>query len=143
LIYDAAYDFDETTDFSRLKRYAWLPLPVTDEIDPLNAKRVKSQVDTRLAARGLMETTQHPDFLIDPLVDSIKKIDTTGGPEEYGIFREGRLRLAFVTPDTRQVFWYSEVRVRLKSGLLPPEKDRLIGDAVDELLRNYPPPPKM
>jgi hypothetical protein len=141
LIYDTNYDYDIDTDFSKLKRYNWLPIPVTTKIDPLNAKRIVAAIDTLLKDRDLVKTPDQPDFLIELTTGVLKKMDTTGGPTEYGIYEEGRLKLNFIDANAKEIIWQGETRVRLQPNLKPDEKDKLIYDAVVKVLMNFPPPP--
>ncbi|MFZ0131065.1 MAG: DUF4136 domain-containing protein [Desulfobacterales bacterium] len=140
LVYDTSYDYDIRVDFTAMRSYAWLPLPVTATITPLNADRVKYFVETRLSFKDYTVSLSKPDFLIEPMVDSTSQIDTTGGPDDYGLYRETRLSLTFVLPASRNVIWRGETRVRVNQGLSPQEKDQLIMTAVDDILQNFPPP---
>jgi hypothetical protein len=140
LIYDTTYDFDIRTDFKTMRHYAWLPFPVTATITPLNVDRVKYFVDITLSSKGITESKSRPDFLIDPMVDSMSQIDSTGGPAEYGLYREGILSLNFLLPASRQVVWWGVTHARVNPGLSPQEKDQLIKKAVDDILNNFPPP---
>ena len=140
LIYDTNYDYDIDTDFSKLKHYDWLPIPVTNKLDPLNAKRIVATIDTQLKSRGLVKTADQPDFLIVLTTGVLKKMDTTGGPTEYGIYEEGRLKLEFIGASAKDIIWQGETRVRLQPNLKPDEKDKLIYDAVVQVLMNFPPP---
>jgi hypothetical protein len=74
------------------------------------------------------------------MVDSMSQIDSTGGPAEYGLYREGTLSLNFLLPASRQVVWWGVTHARVNPGLSPQEKDDLIKDAVDDILKNFPPP---
>lgn len=140
LIYETNYDYDIEADFEKLGRYAWLPLPVTARIDTLNAKRLKASVDRHLQAAGLVETSEQPDFLIETRIGSLKKMDTTGGPQRYGIYVEAHPQLFFLQPDNRQILWWGQTRVRVAPGLTPEQKDALITEAAAAILNNFPPP---
>ncbi|MFZ0242186.1 MAG: DUF4136 domain-containing protein [Desulfobacterales bacterium] len=141
LVYDTNYDYDIRVDFKAMGHYyAWLPLPVTATITPLNAERLKYFVDNSLSLKGYAASQSRPDFLIEPLIDSTSQIDTTGGPAQYGLYREARLDLTFLLPKSRQIIWHGETRVRVNPGLNPQEKDQLIQAAVYEILKNFPPP---
>ena len=49
---NVTYDFDKTTDFSKVKTYAWVN--TREELqDDFNHKRIVSAVDSQLAAKGL------------------------------------------------------------------------------------------
>ncbi|KPJ76550.1 MAG: hypothetical protein AMJ54_11050 [Deltaproteobacteria bacterium SG8_13] len=140
LVYETNFDFDIEADLTNLNRYDWLPLPVTAKIDTLNAKRFKAAVDSHLKTQGLIETSQQPDFLIETRIGSLKKMDTTGGPQSYGIYVEAQPQLFFLNPDSRQVLWWGQTRVRVNPGLAPEQKDALIAEAVAAILQNFPPP---
>lgn len=139
LIYGTNFDYDETADFLQLQRYRWEPLPVTSIVDPLNVKRIKRIADDRMQAKGLTEVTENPDFLIKTLAVTSSQIDRTGGFEDYGLYKEGRLRFTFLHPANREILWWGETRLRLKPGLTPQEKDQRLYDAVVEILQNFPP----
>jgi hypothetical protein len=123
-----------------MRHYAWLPFPVTATITPLNVDRVKYFVDITLSSRGITESKSMPDFLIEPNVDSVSQIDSTSGPADYGLYREGILSLNFLLPASRQVVWWSVTHARVNPGLNPQEKDQLIKTAVDDMLEKFPPP---
>lgn len=142
LVYETSYDFDIEADMTNLSRYDWLPLPATSKIDTLDAKRFKAAVDSHLRARGLEEPSRQPDFLIETRIGSLKKMGTTGGPQNYGIYVEAQPQLFFIKPDSRQVLWWGQTRVRVNPGLTPEQKDALITEAVAAILQNFPPPVK-
>ncbi|MEJ2473812.1 MAG: DUF4136 domain-containing protein, partial [Desulfobacterales bacterium] len=139
-IYDTTYDYDIRADFTTMRHYAWLPFPVTAAITPLNTERVKYYVDISLNFRDYTEFKPKPDFLIEPMVDAMSQIDSTGGPSEYGLYREAILSLNLLLPASRQLVWWGVTHARVNPGLNPQEKDQLIKAAVDEILRNFPPP---
>jgi len=139
LIYGTNFDYDEAANFVRLERYRWQPLPVTSIVDPLNVKRIKRIADEILQSKGFVEVEQEPDFLIATLAVTATRIDNTGGFDEYGLYKEGRLRLTFLQPVGLEILWWGETRVRLQPGLSPQEKDQRIYDAVIEILQHFPP----
>ena len=141
LIYGTNYDYDIEEDFARLKSYSWLPVSITNRIDPLNAKRFKAAIDDHLKSKGITETDTNPDFLIEAKTASLKQMDTTSGPSDYGIYLEGKLLLYFLNPQSKETLWWGETRIRVGPELTPAEKDSLIYDAVESVLGNFPPPP--
>ena len=141
LVYETNYDFDIEADLVNLNRYDWLPLRVTSKIEPLSAKRFKAAVDSYLKTQGLIETSQQPDFLIETRIGSLKKMDTTGGPQSYGIYQEAQPQLFFLEPKSKKVLWWGQTRVRVNPGLTPEQKDALITEAVAAMLKNFPPQP--
>lgn len=139
LVYETNYDFDIEADLKNLKRYEWLPLPVTAKVDTLNAKRFKAAVDSHLQARGLAEASQQPDFLIETRIGSLTKMDTTGGPQSYGLYVEAQPQLFFIEPASRKLLWWGQTHVRVNPGLTPEQKEALITEAVAAILQNFPP----
>ena len=67
-------------------------------------------------------------------------MDTTGGPQDYGIYVEALPQLTFIQPASRKVLWRGQTRVRVNPGLTPEQKDALIAEAVAAILQNFPPP---
>ncbi len=141
LIYGTNYDYDIEADFAGLKSYAWLPVSITNQIDPLNDKRFKAAIDENLKSKGISETDTNPDFLIQAKTAALKQMDTTSGPSDYGIYQEGRLLLYFIHPQSKETLWWGETRIRVGPELTPAEKDMLVYDAVESVLGNFPPPP--
>ena len=82
LIYGTNYDYDIEADLEGLKSYAWLPVSITNQIDPLNAKRFKAAIDENLKSKGISETDTNPDFLIQAKTAALKQMDTTSGPSD-------------------------------------------------------------
>ena len=140
LVYNTTYDFDINAEFTDQKRYAWLPLPITSTVDPLSIERIKYYADANLRSKGLVEVNANPDFVIEAYIGFQSRLDTTGGPKDYGLYREGKLLFTFLKPKTRQLVWRGSSRVRIRPALEPTESDKLIHDVVSAILNNYPPP---
>jgi hypothetical protein len=142
LVYNTNFDYDINAAFSDQKRYSWLPLPVTSTIDPLSTERIKYYADADLRSKGLIEVQNNPDFVIEAYIGFQNQLDTTGGPKDYGIYREGKLLLTFLKPKTKQLVWRGSTRARIRPAMEPAQKDKLIKDIVTAILNNYPPPPE-
>ena len=92
-IYGVQYDYDKQADFESLKTYGWMTVPEKANIDSLNVERVKKAVNTELQAKGLMMTSNDPDFLIAEHLGKKDKVQVTNwgygyGPH-YGGYRGG------------------------------------------------------
>jgi hypothetical protein len=83
-IYDVDYDYDQKTNFSDLKRFDWMPVPDSTGADGFSFQRIQSAVDQELQAKGLMRTSEHPDFLIAPHVGRKDKVNVTDLGYAYG-----------------------------------------------------------
>lgn len=63
-IYDVTYDYDPQVNFSGFKTFDWMQVPEKAGIDSLVVQRVNNAVNTELKAKGVMITSNNPDFLI-------------------------------------------------------------------------------
>lgn len=156
-VYDVQYDFDQKTDFSQLLKYDWLPTPGGADIDDINIARVKKAVNAELQAKGLRLTSQDPDFRIAEHMGAKEKVQTnnwgyaygpyngywggywgSGGVSEYR-YEEGTLILDFVAADTNKLIWRGAAKAEIDGMNTPEKKDKLVTEAVQKILKNFPP----
>ena len=83
-IYGVQHDFDKQFDFKSLKTYDWMSVPEKADIDSLNVERVKKAVNAELQAKGLMMTSDNPDFLIAEHLGKKDKVQITSWGYDYG-----------------------------------------------------------
>jgi hypothetical protein len=161
-IYGVSYDYDRNTDFSHLKTYDWLPMPVTDvydekeQIDTISIKRIKAATNNKLEAKGLEISSENPDFLIAVYLRTKERLRsiTYGGPYVYSYYgygpygvtstirqyEEGTLLLDFVDTKSKQLIWRGSGKSDLDSVTTPEKRERVITEAVQKILDNFPPP---
>jgi hypothetical protein len=153
-IYGVKYDYDKSANFTSLKTYDWLPIPVNTNIDSLTIERVKNAVNAGLQAKGLMMTSDNPDFLIAQHLG--KKTEVTDMGYSYGPHRidrwggristleyaEGSLVLDFVNAESKKMIWRGVAKAEVNNADTPDKKEKLINEAVQEILKNFPPKPK-
>ena len=77
------YDFNQQTDFSKLKTYDWLPFPADMKVDELNRTRFITAVDNNLAGKDFSQNSSSPDFLIATHFGKEKKVDITNWGYSY------------------------------------------------------------
>jgi len=159
-IYGVEHDYDKQVDFANLKTYDWMSIPEKANIDSLSVQRVKSAVNTELKGKGLMMTSDNPDFLIAEHLGKKDKIQVTDWGYDYGPYRgyrgrypttggisvseyeEGSLILDFVDAKSKKMIWRGVAKAVVDRADTPEKREKLINEAVQEILKNFPPKPK-
>jgi hypothetical protein len=158
-IYGVQHDYDKQVDFANLKTYDWMQVPEKAGIDSLSVQRVKNAVNAELKAKGLMMTSDNPDFLIAEHLGKKDKVQVTdwgygygphggywggywgpGGVSTYE-YEEGSLILDFVDAKAKKMIWRGVAKAEINSANTPEKKEKLINEAVNEILKNFPPVP--
>jgi len=157
-VYDVQYDYDLKADFTDLNSYDWLPAPDETDVDSLNATRIKRAVNAEMQAKGLTITSDSPAFFIvahsrtqdrisvrdwgysyDPFESYWSGQWGTEGISRYE-YTEGSLILDFVDAGTKKMIWRGTAKAALDDQSTPEEKALLISEAVQKILKNFPPP---
>ena len=155
-IYGVQYDYDKQADFNSLKTYDWMTVPEKADIDSLKVERVKKAVNAELQAKGLMMTSNNPDFLIAEHLGKKDKVQVTNwgyNYDQYGMdlgpqgvdtyqYEEGSLILDFVDAKSNKMIWRGVAKAEIDNVDTPEKKEKLINEAVQEILKNFPPKPK-
>jgi hypothetical protein len=159
-IYGVQYDYDKQADFKSLKTYDWMTVPEKADIDSLNVERVKKAVNAELQAKGLMMTSNNPDFLIAEHMGKKDKVQVTNWNYGYGSrgrywggygghggsstyeYEEGSLILDFVDAKSNKMIWRGVAKAEVNNADTPEKKEKLINEAVQEILKKFPPKPE-
>jgi hypothetical protein len=159
-IYGVEHDYDKQVDFKRLKTYNWMAVPEKADIDSLSAQRVKNAVNAELRGKGLMMTSDNPDFLIAEHLGKKDKIQVTDWGYDYGPYggywgryhapggvsvqeyEEGSLILDFVDAKSKKMIWRGAAKAVVDHADTPEKREKLINEAVHQILKNFPPIPK-
>jgi hypothetical protein len=160
-IYDVNYDYDQAAAFSDLKRYDWMPVTDSTGLNSLALERIQAAVDNGLQAKGLMRTSEAPDFLIAPHIGKKDKVQVNDMGYGYGPFggywggnygamggvstyeyEEGTLILDFVNAESKQLIWRGSAKAEIQDLDTPEKKEKVIGEAVEKMLEKFPPPQK-
>jgi len=157
-IYGVQYDYDKQVNFESLKTYDWLPIPEKATMDSLVVNRVKNAVNSELQAKGLTMTSNNPDFFIAEHLGKKDKVKVTNwgyGYGSYGRYRggywgpqgvdtyqyeEGSLILDFVDAKSKKMIWRGVAKAQIDDTNTPEKSEKLIDEAVQEILKNFPPP---
>ena len=151
-IYDVKYDYDRQINFSALKTFDWMQAPQRTGTNSLVVQRIKNAVNAELETKGLTITSNNPDFLIAEYHGKKDKVQISdwgyGRSHRYGYspvgvsayeFEEGSLILDFVDPESKKLIWRGSAKAQIDSVDTPEKKEKLINEAVKEILEKYPP----
>ena len=148
-----SYDYDRSTDFSRLKTYAWVP--GTNLKDELNHQRIMAAVDAQLAAKGFtrVERSANPDVLVAYHAGFSRELEINGyasgwGGYRWGPARTGTARVEQVTVGTlvvdmvnaksNTIVWRGIATKDLDPNASPEKREKNINKAAEKLFKNYP-----
>ncbi len=156
-VYDVKYDYDKQTDFAAFKFYDWMDVPDEASIDSLTINRIKKAVDNGLMAKGLIRSSDTPDFLIAEHTGSKEKVQVSDWGYSYGPHRgywggywgprnvstyeyeEGWLILDFVDAESKKLIWRGTAKAEIQNVDTPEKREKLINEAVEKILEKYPP----
>lgn len=156
-------DYDPSTDFSSYKRYQWLDerSGVSDQFDPLLAKRVKTAIEQQLKAHF----TEAPDragadFLVRYYVSSTAKVSDSnsrgsvgmgsfGGNVGMGVSmsfplggatveQQAQVLVDFLNPSNEELTWRGSEIVTLR-GDDPVKLTEQVQAVVTAILNKFPP----
>lgn len=164
----ATYDYDEAVDFSRYRRWAWLPMreeqPSGDPLidNPLTRQRIESAVARSLAAKGYEKSDPAAaDFEVGYAVTVEGTLGSSGASTTFGFGRygggsgvgisisspgipireqgEGMLIIDVRDPASGKLVWRGSSTRRIGRSGSPEESEQTIDRIVAEILANFPP----
>jgi len=148
LAQSVSYDYDRSTDFSRLKTYAWVP--GTNLKDELNHKRIMDAVDAQLRAKGFtrVEASGNPDVLVAYHASFSQNLEINGwggyrwGPGARSARVEqvvvGTLVVDMVNARSKTIVWRGIASKELDPDASPEKRDKNINKAAEKLFKKYP-----
>ncbi|HET6349210.1 MAG TPA: DUF4136 domain-containing protein [Candidatus Krumholzibacteria bacterium] len=161
--YDIKYDYDLQDDFSRFKTYAWIERTISNASGSATAalqnntlldSRIRSAVDTQMAAKGFTLSQDSPDVLVVYYTGLANKIDVTDWGYTYagsywggGLGRnvdvyqytEGTLIIDLVDSETKKLAWRGSATGVVEQNRKPEQIEARINDVVGRIFQNYPP----
>jgi hypothetical protein len=151
-------DYDERSEFKRLRTYMWIEQPVKTHHpavnNPLLREHVESAVDAELAGRGYRRLTSgNPDFWIRFQIVAAEKVDVTvtdnynyrGYGYGYGPnyssqeYMEGTVVIDVLDGDSNQVIWRGWLTRNLSDDPRPEEMQYYVQRSVTRILKEFPP----
>jgi len=158
-IYSVSYDYNENANFARMKTYDWLAINVNEKketIDSISLRRIRNAVHRQLESKGMEVSSESPDFLIAVYLRSKERLTVVnyGGPQVYPYYgygpywgtptirqyEEGTLLLDFVDAKSNQLIWRGSAKADLDAATTPEKREKIINEAVEKILENFPPP---
>jgi hypothetical protein len=137
-----------------------MQVPEKAGIDSLVVQRVKKAVNAELQAKGLMMTSDNPDFLIAQHLGTKDKVQVRNLGYDYGPrrgywggdwggpggvstyeYEEGSLILDFVDAKSKKMIWRGAANAEVQNIDTPEKREKLISEAVHEILKKFPPAP--
>jgi Domain of unknown function (DUF4136) len=166
LAQDVRYNFDKSTDFSKLKSYKWVVLKDAPKLSDLVDKQIKDAVDAELAKKGLTKSdSDSADLYVGYQAGVTKEKEFTTfnsgwgyGPGWYGggwygggggmttgqtsTIYIGQLAVDFYATSPHALVWRGVASKTIDTEAKPEKQQKNLGKAVAKLLKNFPPPVK-
>jgi hypothetical protein len=153
------YDYDKTAAFAQYKTYSMKAGTSTGQ--PLVDRRITSEIESQLAARGFTRNDTAPDVFVvfHMAFDEQKDISTFSSGPMYGGYgwgwgggwgttttdvrvRDilvGTLAIDMIDAKRKQMVWRGLGTREVDTNAKPEKRDQNIAKAVDKIMRNYPP----
>jgi len=135
----ARHSYDSETDFSGLNSYAWAPVKQGTFSTPESAAHYRITMDAMLAEKGFNLDPANPDFMIftAPVATYREKYTTLYGKVH---FPKAVLRISLFTPSSQVSLYEGAAEVYYDdSGMKQSEKNATIDEAIEALLKDFPP----
>jgi hypothetical protein len=147
-------DYDKTYDFSKDHSYYWIKIDVAN---PLWQKRIQTEIDEQLAAKGWTKGDGTGDLALSALGTTATKTNLNtfysgmGGWGWYGggmatatttqeQYTTGTLILDMFDASNHQLVWRGVATDTMSDK--PEKNEKKVEKAIDKLLEDFPPKPK-
>lgn len=161
--YDIKYDYDMDSNFAAFQTYQWIPRMISDasgnaktaiQSNTLLDKRIRSAVDTQMAAKGFTLAAENPDVLVVYHTGLANKVDVTdwgytyhgsywGGSMGRSVdvyqYTEGTLIVDIVDARDKELVWRGSATGVVEPGRSPEQIEARINDVVGRIFAKYPP----
>ena len=156
----AKYDYDPSASFAEYRSFklmgerpqgpaARVPRPRRERTDasPLREKQIEQAIQDELEQKGLELVESGPADLLVAYSTGTQR-DAVGygwGPRYRGqrrvvVYEEGVLTIDLVDRESRELVWRGSIAATMKEN--PEKLHQQIGNLVEKILTNYPPPAK-
>jgi hypothetical protein len=151
---------DPSTDFSRLRTWAWLPLSEAAPADQrtlnrLIDARIQRAVESELRAKGYAAADGQADFLLNYRLATQPASDVKGDPRRafadsfwWGIpdgegfytesYDEGTLYVAILDAATKRIVWVGAAGARLVPTMSMEKTEKRVDEAVQQIMARFP-----
>lgn len=160
--YEYKYDYDVQSDFSAYKTYAWIPIAIDQgstsaqtavRSNTLLDKRIRSNVEAQMAAKGFTKVEENPDVLVVYHTGVQNKVDVTDWGYTYAgsywgwagrdidvySYTEGTLIVDLVSAASKQLVWRGAATGVVEPGSPPEKVEQRLQEVIAGIFANYPP----
>jgi hypothetical protein len=150
-------DFDPSVDFSAFSTYDWVDSE--GQVDNITSSRIRQSVDAAMAARGFTQSASSPDLAVSYQVSTAERRSCNtvnagwGGGYGWGgwgmgmgtstttenVWQEGSLILGVFDAGTKNLVWTGTATTDIDGSRSPEDRQRLIDDAVNKMMSDFPP----
>ena len=153
-----SHDYDPTVNFDDLKTFDWIAMEGNPGGSELTIKRIMQSVNNALAAKGLTQQKENPDFMIGMQVSGKTRyagstglgasvgvpvgrmhVRVGGGRSKAREKHEGSLLLDFINPADKSLIWRGTATGAINPKATPQEQQERIDGVVSQLLSQFPP----
>ena len=156
-------DHDPAVDFTKYSTYIWLDTE-GDDIDAITDSRVRSSIDGALIGKGFQKGGDDANLAVgyQGTTSERRSYNTVnsgwGGGYGYGgygwggygmsmgtsttyenTWQEGSLILGLFDVESKALVWTGTATATLDQGRSPEERQQLIDDAVEKMMKKFPP----
>ena len=157
-------DYDKQVNFTRYKTFKFYNLKTTGSVSQLNADRIVEAIRANLRNKGMVETTDNPDLMVNAVTILKDKQSAIANTDFYGyggLYRpygywgvvggtgyttvntynyiDGSLVIDIVDARTNKLVWEGTGNKDIDHA--PDDPDKAINDGVYRIMQSYPPPP--
>ncbi len=155
-------DYDKSVNFSSYKTFNFYNLKTTGSVSQLNADRIANAIKAELIRKGLKETTQNPDLMVNAVTILKDKQEVTATTNYYGYgsvyrpysyyggvrasgyttvntynYKDGSLIIDIVDAKTNKVVWEGIGNKDIDKA--PKNPEEAINNAVTSIMAGFPP----
>jgi hypothetical protein len=153
------YDFDKNANFLNYRTYKWVAIPSTEQLDELTASQLIGTLQVELEKKGLTRSdSDKVDLYIGYQIATARQKPSPsenigasygsagGGSVSAGatvnIVHFGQLTLLMYDAARKQLVWRGVVSNSIDAEAKPDKKQKRMGEAIEKLLKKYPPEKK-
>ena len=150
-------DYDPAVDFTAFSTFTWIDSE--GQVDNITSSRVRQSVDAAMTAKGFTQSSSNPDVAVSYQVTSAERSSFTtvnsgwGGGYGWGgwgmgmgtstttqqTWQEGSLILGIFDTGTKNLVWTGTATTDLDPSRSPADRQKLIDDAVNKMMSDFPP----
>ena len=134
---EGRYSYETATDFSKFKSFAMADLEDETFSTPESTAHFRRVMVRALSGKGFTENPKNPDFLVLAApVETYREVYVLSGNI---IIPTAMLRVGFLRPSSGKHYYEAAAYAYYESSWSQNEKNSIIDDAVEVILREFPP----